>query len=31
MWEFLHGDRWIITGKAPLGCRDVVVPLHRTT
>jgi hypothetical protein len=29
MWEFLHGDRWIMVGKARRGRRDVVVSLHR--
>jgi len=27
---FLNTDRWIMLGKAPRGCHDVVVPLHRT-
>jgi DNA invertase Pin-like site-specific DNA recombinase len=30
LWEFLNTDRWIMLGKAPRGCRNVVVPLHRT-
>jgi len=29
MWEFLHGDRWIMPGKATRGRRDVVVLLRR--
>jgi len=28
MWEFLHGDRWIMLGKVSRGRRDVVVPLR---
>ena len=30
LWEFLNTDRWIMLGKAPRGCRDVVVLLNRT-
>jgi len=30
LWEFLNTDRWIMLGKAPRGCRDVVVSLRRT-
>jgi site-specific DNA recombinase len=30
LWEFLNTDRWIMLGKAPSGCREVMVPLQRT-
>jgi len=31
MWEFLHGDHWIMLGKMPRSRHDVVIPLHRRT
>jgi hypothetical protein len=27
LWEFLHGDRWIMRGKAPRGRREITVSL----